>query len=128
MDHISLGVPPERLADRSTHPGTPNSNVVVSGSGGDVPHIMRVRKDPTPQKCLLRGQHLPGADKWIDAALADIEARELNGTWELAQLPPGKRTIGSRWVFKVKKTPEGSTKSTRGLLLLKTWNSNRWTY
>jgi len=25
-----------------------------------------------------------------------------NGTWELAQLPPGKRAIGSRWIFKVR--------------------------
>ncbi len=39
--------------------------------------------------------------------LKEIEAHMMNGTWELAQLPPGKWAIGSRWIFKVKRTPEG---------------------
>jgi len=45
--------------------------------------------------------------KWVEAAMKEIEAHVENGTWELAQLPPGKRAIGSRWIFKVKRTPEG---------------------
>ena len=32
----------------------------------------------------------PDADRWIEAALAEIEAHISNGTWELVQLPPGK--------------------------------------
>ena len=47
------------------------------------------------------------AEKWVEAALKEIEAHVHNGTWELAQLPPGKRAIGSRWIFKIKRTPEG---------------------
>lgn len=31
-----------------------------------------------------------------------------NGTWELATLPAGHRTIGLKWVFKVKKDPTGN--------------------
>ena len=45
--------------------------------------------------------------KWVEAALKEIKAHVQNGTWELAQLPPGKRAIGSRWVFKIKRMPEG---------------------
>ena len=42
------------------------------------------------------------------AALAEIEAHLQNGTWELAQLPPSRRAIGSRWVFKFKRLQDGS--------------------
>ena len=49
----------------------------------------------------------PDAAEWVGAALKEIEAHLQNGTWELAQLPPGKRAIGSRWVFKIKRMPEG---------------------
>ena len=47
------------------------------------------------------------APKWVEAALKEIKAHIQNGTWELAQLLPGKCAIGSRWVFKIKRTPEG---------------------
>ena len=59
----------------------------------------------------------PDADSWISAALAEIEAHVSNGTWELAQLPPGKRAIGSRWVFKVKRKPDGSIDKYKGRIV-----------
>jgi hypothetical protein len=37
----------------------------------------------------------PDVDKWVTATLAEIKAHMQNGTWELAQLPPRKRAIGS---------------------------------
>jgi hypothetical protein len=37
----------------------------------------------------------PDVDKWVVATLVEIEAHMQNGTWELAQLPPRKRAIGS---------------------------------
>ena len=47
------------------------------------------------------------APKWVEAALKENEAHIQNGTWELTQLLPGKCVIGSRWVFKIKRMPEG---------------------
>ena len=44
----------------------------------------------------------PDVSERVKAALAEIKAHLCNGMWELAQLPPGRRTIGSRWVFKIK--------------------------
>ena len=58
--------------------------------------------------------HTYTTDGLISAALAEIEAHVENGTWELAQLPPGKRTIGSRWVFKLKRKPDGSIDKYKG--------------
>jgi len=41
----------------------------------------------------------PDAVQWTKAAEEEIEAHSQNGTWELADLPAGRRAIGSRWVF-----------------------------
>jgi transposase InsO family protein len=59
----------------------------------------------------------PDVDKWVVAALAEIEAHVQNGTWELAQLPPGKRAIGSQWVFKIKRLPDGSIDKYKGRIV-----------
>src|SRR5882757_3219309 len=56
----------------------------------------------------------PDAEKWVAAALAEIEAHLENETWELAQLPPGRRAISSHWVFKVKRKPDGSIDKYKG--------------
>lgn len=35
----------------------------------------------------------------------EIEALESNGRWTLETLPPGKNTIDSKWVYKIKYKP-----------------------
>lgn len=41
----------------------------------------------------------------------------MNGTWEVTQLPPGRRAIGSRWAFKLKKRPDGSNDKDKGRVI-----------
>jgi len=65
-------------------------------------------------KSLADALKRPDADKWVAAALTEIEAHLQNGTWELAQLPPGKRAIGSQWVFKIKRKPDGAIDKYKG--------------
>ena len=48
------------------------------------------------------------AAEWTDAALAELLAHLRNGTWTVVELPPGKVAIGSRWVFKLKRNPDGT--------------------
>ena len=43
----------------------------------------------------------PDADLWYKAATDEIEAHITNGTWEIVQLPPGRRAIRCCWVFKI---------------------------
>jgi hypothetical protein len=38
----------------------------------------------------------------------EMDAHLQNGTWELVELPPGRKIIGSRWVFIVKRNSDGS--------------------
>lgn len=46
--------------------------------------------------------------EWIIAMNEEMEAVHKNQTWELATLPPRKRAIGLKWVFKSKFKPNGS--------------------
>lgn len=50
----------------------------------------------------------PDSAKWIDATQAEVDALIANGTWELVPLPAGRKAIGSRWVFLVKRNADGS--------------------
>ena len=50
----------------------------------------------------------PDRDRWFQAAEAEIGALLANGTWELVELPPGRRAISSRWVFLVKRHADGT--------------------
>lgn len=56
----------------------------------------------------------PEASHWLKAATAEINALVENGTFQLVELPPGQRAIGSRWVFKVKRNADGSIERYKG--------------
>jgi len=44
----------------------------------------------------------PEADNWRKAMKSEYDSLVMNRTWELCKLPPGRKAIGSRWVFKRK--------------------------
>ncbi|KAL0446047.1 UNVERIFIED_CONTAM: Retrovirus-related Pol polyprotein from transposon RE2 [Sesamum latifolium] len=52
----------------------------------------------------------------------EIEALEKNSTWDLTELPAGKRAISSRWVYKVKLKNDGSIERHKARLVAKSYN------
>ena len=44
---------------------------------------------------------------WVEAMRSEIAAIEKNKTWFLSDLPPNRKPIGLKWVFKVKRDPAG---------------------
>ena len=45
----------------------------------------------------------PDASQWIQAMDEEMDSIHYNGTWNLEDLPSGRRSIGVKWVFKVKR-------------------------
>ena len=39
---------------------------------------------------------------------SELDALELNHTWEVTALPPGKNAIGCKWIYKTKYNPDGA--------------------
>lgn len=57
-------------------------------------------------------------EKWREAMKKEIEALERNGTWELEILPPGKKAIGCKWVYKTRYNSDGIVKRDKAHLVI----------
>ncbi|CCA76306.1 hypothetical protein PIIN_10301 [Serendipita indica DSM 11827] len=56
---------------------------------------------------------------YVQAAIEEVRAHLENGTWKLVRLPQGKKAIGSRWVFKIKRDADGSISKYKGRIVAK---------
>ena len=50
---------------------------------------------------------------------SEIDALQANGTWSLVSLPPHKRPIGCKWVYKVKLKADGTVERYKARLVAK---------
>lgn len=58
-----------------------------------------VGRDPTTYK---EAMEAADAEEWTAACQYEMDALSKNDTWELVVLPPGRKAIKSKWVFKLK--------------------------
>lgn len=59
---------------------------------------------------------------WVEDMNKEIQALHRNDTWELVDLPKGKKAIGSKWVYKVKLKSDGSLERCKARLVAKGYN------
>lgn len=57
--------------------------------------------------------------EWIDAMESEIDSIVRNKTWELVEKPIGVKTIGLKWIFKLKKKADGSVNKHKARLVAK---------
>ena len=56
---------------------------------------------------------------WKEAMKDEIKSIEENKTWELTELPPHKKSIGVKWVYKTKMNPDGTINKHKARLVAK---------
>src|SRR5690606_27358810 len=61
----------------------------------------------------------PHRDEWQKAMEEEMQSLHSHKTWQLAQLPPGKKAIGCRWLFKVKRNADGTVSRYKARLCAK---------
>lgn len=57
--------------------------------------------------------------KWVQAMEEELKSIERNGTWKLVELPPNKKSIAVKWVYKVKLNPDGGVNKYKARLVAK---------
>ncbi|KAE8665697.1 Esterase/lipase/thioesterase family protein isoform 2 [Hibiscus syriacus] len=59
------------------------------------------------------------ASLWMMAMQEEIEALHKNNTWDLVPLPQGRKPIGNKWVFKIKRNGDDQVERYRARLVVK---------
>ena len=56
---------------------------------------------------------------WQQTMKKELNSIEKNKTWNLVDLPPSKKAIGTRWVYKLKRTLDGFIDRYKAKLVVK---------
>ena len=78
-------------------------------------HVCEI-SEPKTIKEALSGDH---AKEWKEAADSEYKSLLENETWELVELPPSKRPVKCKWVFKVKHKSDGTVERFKARLVAK---------
>ena len=57
--------------------------------------------------------------RWKTAMKEEFNSLQKNNTWELVDLPPGKKLVQCKWVFKNKFSTDGSSLKYNSILVAK---------
>lgn len=61
--------------------------------------------------------HSKYGSQWMKAMVEELNAIEDNDTWELVNLPYGRKAIGSKWIYKVKRNADGTVERRKARLV-----------
>ncbi|KAL2945484.1 Retrovirus-related Pol polyprotein from transposon TNT 1-94 [Bienertia sinuspersici] len=56
--------------------------------------------------------------EWVESMNEELEALESNNTWEITDLPPNKKPIGCKWLYRIKYNPDGSVERHKSRLVV----------
>ncbi|KAK9109634.1 hypothetical protein Sjap_017694 [Stephania japonica] len=68
---------------------------------------------------LQEAMHGSEASRWTAKNAEEIEALHKNKTWELVPLPGGRKPIGNKWVYKIKRNSDDQVERYRARLVVK---------
>ncbi|KAG8498333.1 hypothetical protein CXB51_007179 [Gossypium anomalum] len=110
---VAVAEPPEISA-----PPLVNIHRMVTRSKADIfkPKVLHVEADDFEPRTVEDALAHP---EWKLAVQAEFDALSANSTWTLVPLPPGRKIIGCKWLFKVKRHPDGTIDHRKARLVAK---------
>ena len=72
--------------------------------------------EPTTYREAMLSQE---SSKWQEAMNEEMSSLEENNVWKLVQLPPDRKAIDNRWVFRIKQSTDGSVDRYKARLVAK---------
>ncbi|XP_020270654.1 LOW QUALITY PROTEIN: uncharacterized protein LOC109845793 [Asparagus officinalis] len=122
----TIGLGEQRATSPIQQPSPPNPASTQPSPASPHPEpILRRSQRPHHLPMALRDyvcnqvtspNHLPPLSLAMQSELAALEA---NHTWSLTSLPPGKKPIGCRWVYKIKRHSDGTIERFKARLVAK---------
>ena len=111
--------PPKRMKDFFTYHSVSHpieayltyDNVTQS----HVSFLSAVSKDQEPKNF----KEAISSHIWKQAMEEELQALDDNKTWDIVKLPPGKKTVGCRWIYKIKYKSDGSIERHKARLVAK---------
>lgn len=94
-------------------PANTHSMITRSKTGSLKPRVFLAQTEATSVQ-----QALSHPD-WLEAMRAEFPALQNNNTWTLVPLPPNRKAIGCKWVFRIKENPNGSINKFKARLVAK---------
>ncbi|GKD24744.1 zinc finger, CCHC-type containing protein [Tanacetum coccineum] len=79
-------------------------------------HELKDLSEPTNYKAALLD---PESDKWLDVMNVEMQSMKDNKVWDLVDLPPNGKTVGSKWLFKKKTDMDGAIHTFKARLVAK---------
>ncbi|CAI7880912.1 unnamed protein product [Closterium sp. NIES-53] len=120
--------PPNRL----TYPSFGKPKVVRAGSVAeqcDEDEIAHCYWAAVPEpKTLAEALSGPDAEKWKQSVKEEYDSLLENETWELCELPPGKKAISSKLIFRHKYGPDGELTRYKSRLVAKGFQQTKAIY
>ncbi|KAK2412680.1 putative mitochondrial protein [Trifolium repens] len=120
VDHISPPFPNPAATSTPLPPIYPvisnhnDHSMVTRGKTGKLkPKVYLAELEPKNIKSALSDP------KWTQAMQAEYKALMDNKTWSLVPLPPHRKAIGCKWIFRVKENPDGSVNKYKARLVAK---------
>jgi hypothetical protein len=74
--------------------------------------------DSGEPECYEEAMQVDTKKKWEQSMKEEMDSLENNQTWDLVQLPIGKRALQNKWVYKLKKE-DGGEKRHKARLVVK---------
>jgi hypothetical protein len=72
--------------------------------------------DPTLFENVMISSH---SSKWLEAMEDEIRSTSTNKVWDLEEIHKGAKTIGYKWVYKMKYDSKGNIKRFKARLVVK---------
>ena len=65
-------------------------------------------QDDEEPKTITEDLSGPKAKEWSKAMEEEMESMRTNQVWDLVDLPPGRKSIGNKWILKIKRKEDWS--------------------
>ena len=75
--------------------------------------------DDVESKSVQEALTCPTKDEWRKTMEEELESMWKNQVWDVVDLPSNRKTIGNKWVLKIKRKADGSIENYKGRLVAK---------